>query len=112
MENISILNRDVNLRSDICHRISSKGTIGDISKNVVSKIIECFDELKNSGKSISNLNGLREVVEIVRNRTLVKMRILKKHENGGYILVSGITVVGIVSVGAIIFMAIKFILRG
>lgn len=112
MEGISILNKDVNLRVNVCHRLGNNGVICFVNKNYVQRMIEYFDELRKSDKSISNFRDLINVIEIVRQRRLAKMRVLKKQENSGYILVSGITLSGIVALVAIIFMTINFILMG
>lgn len=112
MENISLLNREPNFRNDICYRVGSNGVLCNINKENVSKILEFFDELKKNNKSISNIADLRNVIEVVRQRTLAKIRVLKKQENGGYVLISSVTAVGILVVATIIFIAIKFILMG
>lgn len=107
---MQIINRDANIRSDICYRISSRGSICNIGKESILKISTPFEELRKEGKSISNINDLSRVSEIARQRHIAKMKLLRKEQNGGYILIGGLTCIGTFAIGIVIFMAIKFIL--
>lgn len=107
---MQIINRDANMKGNICYRISSKGHICNVSKEIVLKISSPFNELKKEGKTVSNMDDLSRTSELARQRHLAKMMVLKKQESGGYVLVGSLTCVGTILVGVIIFMFIKFML--
>lgn len=113
MSRISLLNREPNIRPDMCQRISGKGVIcSGISKETVARIITPFEELKKGEKSISNIDDLQLANQKVREREITKTRVLKKEENGGYILVGSLTCLGTLAIGTLIFMAIKVLIIG
>lgn len=105
-----IINREPNIKSGVCYRVGRSGYICDISKEIISKFIAIFSELKKEGNSISNIEDLSKASEVLRKRNFEKTRILKKDNNSGYIFVGGLTCIGILLMGMSIFMAIKFIL--
>ena len=102
---MEIVNRDANFRSDICQRVNSEKAICSVIKDYVSMLCDVFEELKK-GKDI------KIAVSNIRERNLAKKRILKKEENGGFALITGVTVLGTLGIGMLIFMAVKFILAG
>ena len=107
---MQIINRDANIKKDICYRITPKSKICDVSNDVALKFTSSFEELKKEGKSISNIDDLSRSSELIKQRHLAKMRILKKEQSGGYVLVGTLTCIGTFLVGMTIFMAIKFML--
>lgn len=107
---MQIINREPNIRVGICHKITSKGHICNVNKDVISKLEHPFEELRKEGKSIANIDDLFRVSEIIRQRHIAKIRTLKKEKSSGYVLVGGVTCIGTFLVGTIIFMTIKFIL--
>lgn len=106
---MKIINRETNFRKDTCYKIMSKGKICSLSKNEVLKISSPFEELRNEEKDICDTKDLGRANERVKEKHLAKIRILKKEQNGGYILVSSLTCIGTLIVGTIIFMTIKLI---
>ena len=110
MENISLLNRKPNFNENAFQHINSKNDIIKINKVIEKRISDPFVRLQSSDKSISNLSDLRETKELVRKEELAKGRVLEKKENGGYILMTTLTCMGITAIGTIIFMALKSIL--
>lgn len=113
MSKVSLLNRDPNFRTDICQRISGKGVICDgVRKNDVIRISAPFEELKKDGKSISSIDDLLIGSQRARERELARKRVLRKEENGGYVLIGSLTCMGTLAIGTLIFMAIKFIIMG
>ena len=112
MESISIINREANFNPNSIQRINNANNIFTCDKNIERTINEPFEKLRSSDKSISNHSDLRESVELVKKEKLAKTRVLTKPENSGFVLMSSLTVMGIVGLGVIIFMAIKnFIIR-
>lgn len=105
-----IINREPNMKSGVCYKVGRSGYICAISKEFVSKFIAVFDELKKENNNISNIQDLSKISEMIRQRNFEKTRILKKENNSGYILIAGVTCIGILLMGISIFMAIKFIL--
>lgn len=110
MEGVSIINRGLNLDPYTVHRIDSKNTLFTGDKSLEKAINDPFVKLRSSGKRISNYSDLVEFTELVRKEKIAKMRVLTKQENGGFVLMGSLTVMGIVGIGAIIFMVIKNLL--
>lgn len=112
MEGISIINRDVNFNPNTVQRINSEKNLFTGDKSLWQTINDPFVKLRSSDKSISSYSDLRESTELVKKEKLAKKRILTKQENGGFVLMGSLTVMGIVGIGAIIFMVIKnFVIR-
>lgn len=112
MESISIINREANFNPNSIQRVNNANNIFTSDKNIEEAINKPFEKLRNSDKSISNHSDLRESVELVKKEKLAKTRVLTKPENSGFILMGSLTIVGIVGLGTLIFMAIKnFIIR-
>ena len=107
---MQIINRRPNIKEDICYKINSKGFICDVSKDDVLKISAPFEELKKEGKSISNVDDLTRTSEIVRQKHIAKMKLLRRQQNGGYVFIGSLTCAGTFLIGAIIFLVIKFML--
>lgn len=106
---MQIINRDANIKG-VCYRISSSGRICDISKADILNISASFEELRKGGNDISNIADLAQISEMVRKQQLAKMRVLREEQSSGYVLIGSLTCFGIILVGTIIFMAIKFML--
>lgn len=102
-----IINRDVNFRDSVCQKVSSKNKICLISKEELNKIIEPFLELFKKSNLENTLEDLKESVKVVRERNIAKMRILKKQESSGFVLISSLTCAGILAVATSIFLAIS-----
>lgn len=109
---IEIINRLPNFRKDICQRITSSKSMCSLNKNQFSRISAPFTELMNDGVVSSNLEELKIATDRARDKEFAKIRKLEIQQNGGFILVSGLTCVGTLIVGAIIFMAIKYFVLG
>ena len=107
---MQIINRRPNIKEDICYKINSKCFICDVSKDDVLKISAPFEELKKEGKSISNIDDLTRTSELVRQRNIAKIKLLRRQQSGGYVIIGGLTCVGTFLIGAIIFLVIKFML--
>lgn len=114
MSRVSLLNRDANIRDDIGHRINTNGNgfICSTTKDNVQIISEAFEELRKDGKSISSLEELTPASSRVQERNNVMKRVLRKKENGGYVLIGSLTCVGVLAVATLIFMAVKLIIVG
>lgn len=104
---MQIINRDANIDTKICHSITSKSRICNISKDSTLMISAPFEELKKEGKDISNNDDLSRINELLRQRRLAKMKVLKKQQNGGYIFVGGLTCIGVFIFGVIVFMTVR-----
>lgn len=111
MESISIINREANFNPNRIHGVNNANNIFTSDKETEKALNKPFENLrKNSDKSISNHSDLRESVKLAKKEA--KTRVLTKPENSGFILMGSLTVVGIVGLGTLIFMAIKnFIIR-
>ena len=107
---MQIINRDPNIRGDICYKISSKCRICDISKDDALKLSVPFEELKIESKNISNIDDLIRTSELVRQRNIAKMKLLRRQQSGGYVLIGSLTCVGTFLIGAIVFWVIKIML--
>lgn len=105
---MEIINREANIRKDICQRVTTKGRICSLTKNTLQKVTEPFIELMKNSEKILGVADLRNSSIKVREKNLAKARILKMEQNGGYILTSGLTCIGILAIGTIIFITIKF----
>ena len=108
---MKIVNRDVEF-SNICQRINSENNICVLNNDEEKKIASAFEKLRDNGKEVSTIEDLSIANAIVRKEQLAKMRILKKENNNGFILISGLTCIGTLIVATIIFMTIKFIILG
>ena len=109
VEILNIEKNNLNLRKDICHRITSSSRIIPLSKDNLLSLMEPFIELVKSDKITFNLEELKEVTS--RVMMMNKKRVLRKDEkeNGGYILIGSLTFISTLIVSTIVFMAIKFI---
>ena len=113
MSRVSLLNRDPNFKPNSFQKITDKGVICEgIGRDDVEMISAPFEESRKDDKSISSMEDLQLYGRRVKERENIKKRVLVKEENGGYVLVCSLTFVGILSIGALIFMAIKFIILG
>lgn len=102
---MEIVNREANFRSDTCQRVNSERAICGVLKHYIAMLCEVFEELKKS-------KDIKVAVSNIRERNLAKRRVLKKEENGGFALITSVTVLGTIGIGALIFMAVKSILAG
>ena len=107
---MQIINRDVNFKT--CQRVVTSNNICSVSTKEEKKLVDSFDILRKSGNEISSIQDLREASEKVRANELAKIRQLKKEQNGGFMLISSLTIVGTILVGIIVFMTIKFLVIG
>jgi len=111
MSRVSLLNRDPSFKSDVCQRVSDKGVVCEgISKDNIVMISAPFDEVRRTDKSISSSEDLQLAGQRIKEREMVKKRMLEKKENEGYILIGSLTFTGILALGSLIFMAIKSII--
>ena len=102
---MEIVNRDVNFRSDTCQRVSSEKAICGVLKNYIAMLSEVFEELKSN-------KDVKVALSNIRERNLAKKRVLKREENAGFALITGVTILGTIGIGILIFMAVSFILAG
>lgn len=112
---MQILNKTANVRQDICYRATSDSKILDMNTKDVERIISVFKELSKEEKSVANIEDLNIAAARVRERHLTKVRVLENEQrnqrNAGYVLISGLTLAGIMVVGVIIFAIIKLIIK-
>lgn len=113
---MQILNKNANMKSDVCYRVTSDGKICDVNKDQVERIIAPFDELRREDKSVSNIEDLGRANTLSREKRLIRVRKLEEEQrnqrNAGFALVGSITLVGTLVVGLIIFMIVKMIIVG
>lgn len=102
---MEIVNRDANFRSDTCQRVNSDKAICGVLKHYITMLCEVFEELKIN-------NDVKVALSNIKERNLAKRRVLKKEENGGFALITGVTVLGTIGLGMLIFTVVKFILAG
>ena len=102
---MEIVNRDTNFRSDTCQRVNSDKAICGVIKDYVAMLCEVFEELKSN-------KDIKIAITNIRERNLAKKRVLKKEENAGFALITGVTILGTIGIGILIFMAVRFILAG
>lgn len=113
---MQILNKEANIRSDVCYRVTSEGKICDVNKDQVERIIAPFEELRKESKSVANIEDLGRANTLAREKRLIRVRKLEEEQrnqrNAGFALVGSITVIGTLVMGLIIFMAVKMIVLG
>lgn len=113
---MQILNKSANMRNDVCYRVASEGKICDVNKEQVERIIAPFDELRKDNKSVSNVEDLGRANTLAREKRLVRIKKLEEEQriqrNAGFAFVGSVTVIGILVMILIIFMAIKMIIVG
>lgn len=103
---VQIINRLPNFRGDICQKIDSSKRICSLNKNQFSRISEPFTELMSDGVVSSTLDDLKRATTRTRDKAFAKIRKKEIERNGGFVLISGLTCIGTLIIGAIIFMAI------
>lgn len=106
---IEIINKYPKFRGDICQRVNSNKKISTLNRNQFFRISSPFSELMNSETEKANLDELKTATSKARDKEFAKIRKLERDQNGGFILISGLTCIGTIIVGTAIFMAIKFI---
>ena len=108
---MKIVNRDVEF-GNLCQRISSENNLCVLNNEEEKMITSAFDKLREGGKEIYTIEDLSVANEMVKSEKLAKARVLKKENSSGFILISSLTCIGTVIVGAIIFMTIKYLILG
>lgn len=110
---MEIINRDANFNQNAFQRVNEDGKICDINSQQISQISEPFESLRKGGKPVSDEKELEIVSEEARKaanrRNLTRIRTKELEREGGFILVSGATIFGTLTIGTMIFMAIKLI---
>lgn len=113
---MQILNKTVNMRNDVCYRVSSEGRVADVNNEFVENVIETFEELRKNEKSISNVEDLHRANVLSREKRVVRIRKLQDEQtvrrNAGFALISSVTVIGTLVMGMLIFMIIKMVVFG
>lgn len=113
---MQILNKNVNMRNDVCYRVTSNGKICDIDKEQLEKLITPFNELRSADKSVANIEDLKEANILARQKSLVRVRKLEEEQliqkSAGFALVGGITCIGVLAVVLIIFITISMLVLG
>lgn len=111
---MQILNKTTNMRNDICYRVSSNGRICELNKEQLENFVAPFELLSKEDKSISNVEDLGKANALAREKVRTRIRRLENEQairrNAGFALISSVTIVGILVMGLIIFMAIKVIM--
>lgn len=102
---MEIIDREPNFRVDTCQRVNSEKKICDVFKDYVTMLYEIFEELKKT-------KDVKKATANVRERNIAKKRILKKEENAGFALITGVTILGTIGFSALVFVAVKLILAG
>lgn len=108
---IQIINREPNFRSTACQRVDLRKSICTSNKENLSKLLEPFIELMKENSQVFNLNNLKDAASRVEALRQAKIRKLKREQNGGFILISGLTCIGTLIVGTVIFMTIEMMLK-
>ena len=108
---MQILNKEANVR-EVCYFVSSNSKVCDANVENIRRFISVNEELSKDNKSVSNVEDLEVARKRVMANRLVRVKKLEEQQRAGYALISGLTLVGTLTVGAMIFMAIKFIVLG
>lgn len=105
-----ILNRDVKFKNPQLVLSNSKGSINDVPKDIVDNLQNHFNELYINGKDNYSLSDLEEAHKVIKERHVAKMRVLRKEEEKGFVITSLLTIIGIITLGFIIFTTISNIM--
>lgn len=106
---IIFTNREIKLNPNACYFVKQSGLLFPADKKFLTLLISTFDEQRrNNGNTIESLK--ENVIKVI-SRNKPKTRVLE-NTNAGYVMLGGLTVVGIIGVSIIIFMAINMILNG
>lgn len=105
---MQILNKTANMRTDMCYFVSSQSKVCDIDIETLKHYISVFEEIKKEEKSVLSVNDLVHSKENVIKNQLVRVKKMEEQKRAGYVLISGITCVGFIALGLLIFLTIKF----
>ena len=105
---IEIINKRPNFRGDTCQKVNSNKKVCSLNRNQFLRISAPFTELLNSGVVSSNLDELKSATARSRDKEFANIRKLEREKNGGFILISGLTCIGVLLLSAVIFTAVKF----
>ena len=108
-----IINRAINFKENTCHRIKESNAF-KTTKSVVEAIKKPFDYLRENVKNDVQRAELQAAIDEVRRANIQKKEALKRIKvstNAGYVGTVAITVIGILSLAAIIFIGIGSIIN-
>ena len=112
-----IVNREPNIaRTQLVY---TRNNISGVDRSLVDKMDRVFSETRNIGKEKVSSSELRDVSERIRKEHLAKVRVLKKEENKGFVIIGSLTLGTILLLTFLIvikrlfcFLLMIWILRG
>ena len=103
-----IVNREPNIaRTQLVY---TRNNISGVDRSLVDKMDRVFSETRNTDKEIISSSELSDVAERIRKEHLAKVRVLRKEENKGFVMIGSLTLGTILLLTFIIFTTIKSVI--
>ena len=103
-----IVNREPNIaRTQLVY---TRNNISGVDRSLVDKMDRAFSETRNTDKEIISSSELSDVAERIRKEHLAKVRVLRKEENKGFVMIGSLTLGTILLLTFIIFTTIKSVI--